>query len=75
MHLHIHCLGRGLFFIDNIFPLWWRGEELAEVSLFLKWPFLGVPEVAQLLADLISIHGDVGLVPGLAHWVKDLELL
>ena len=30
--------------------------------------------VAQRVKNLISIHEDIGLIPGLAQWVKDLEL-
>ena len=33
----------------------------------------GVPIVAQWLMNLTSNH--VGLIPGLAQWVKDLALL
>ena len=33
-----------------------------------------VPAVAQQVKNLTSIHEDVGLIPGLAHWVKDLTL-
>ena len=31
--------------------------------------------MAQQIKNLISIHDDAGLVPGLAQWVKDLVLL
>ena len=34
----------------------------------------GVPIMAQWLTNPTSILGDMGLIPGLAQWVKDLVL-
>ena len=36
--------------------------------------FFWDPVVARWLTNLIGIHEEAGLIPGLAHWVKDPEL-
>ena len=36
---------------------------------------MGVPIVVQWVKNPNSIHEDVGSIPGLTQWVKDLALL
>ena len=48
----------------------WAWADGAVMTLYLKSAFLGVPAVAQQVKN-----EDVGSIPGLARWVKDLVLM
>ena len=41
---------------------------------WLRIEILGLPIVAQRLLNLTGTHEDMGLIPGLLQWVKELAL-
>ena len=47
-------------------------EEKEEKKDKIYWG--GVPVMVQWLTNANGIHEDMGLIPGLAQWVKDLAL-
>ena len=54
-----------------------RGRQHRQYKLTqlpLKNLGVGIPFAAQWLTNLTRIHEDVGLIPGLAQWAKDLAL-
>ena len=41
---------------------------------FIQKGTCGVPFLGSAVTNLISIHEDLGLIPGLTQWIKDLVL-
>ena len=51
--------------LSGNFCMWWAWPKKIRIKNY------GVPVVAQQVKNLSSIRKDVGLIPGLAQWIKD----
>ena len=55
----------------------WTRQDIATLisdKIDFKMKAIGVPVVAQWLMNPTRTHEVMGLIPGLAQWVKDLAL-
>ena len=51
-----------------------KGKRLLLTSYYKSFIYLRVRVLAQWLTNPTSIQEDVGSIPGLSQWVKDLAL-
>ena len=58
---------------SNVIVLWREKRERMEQKKIFE-EIMGVPIVVQWLTNPTRNHKVVGLIPGLAQWVKDLAL-
>ena len=47
---------------------------MPSLKSYTRNPSSGVPVVAQWVKNATSNHEDMGSIPGLAQWIKDLLL-
>ena len=64
--IDFHCLLCAFMYFEFV-------TEVYNTFAF-KILLLGVPVVARQLTNPTRIHEDMGLLPGLPQWVKDLAL-
>ena len=57
-----------------VLPLFPQEHTLVTSNIFQKLGGAGVPVEIQQVKNLTSIYEDVGSIPGLAQWVRDLTL-
>ena len=57
-------------------PLGWgNGDSMpSHICTHVKFPTEGAPAVAQLVKNPTSIYEELGSIPGLTQWVKDVAL-
>ena len=68
-----HCRSRG-HSVAYVWSLAWGLPHALGVARRKKLKTFGDPVVAQWLTNPTSIHEDVGSIPGLAQWVKNLAV-
>ena len=60
--------------VNTLYFLKLFAEVCYEISCHVKMISLGVPVVVQWLMNPTKNHKVLGLIPGLAQWVKDPAL-
>ena len=58
--------------ISDVFAPANGSRSHSDFQVLLRNTFGGVPAVAQPVMNPTSVHEDVGLILGLAQWVKDV---
>lgn len=52
-----------------------RGGNFTEVKKMYRKAGLGIPIMVLWLTNPTTTHKDMGSIPGLARWIKDLAML